>query len=110
MSEKLDISLGTYQKYETGLIKHIDIEMVKEFAKALDVSPAVLLDWEGQKFDDNDLLNSYVVGNAGTGKSQTIVDMEKTLKALELYEKYKCAIPQIQDAVDGLLGSSQQDS
>ena len=26
MSDSLDISLGTYQKYETGQIKHIDIE------------------------------------------------------------------------------------
>ena len=35
---------------------------------------------------------------------------ESNAKALEFYEKYKNAIPEIQNAVDGLLGVPKQDS
>lgn len=49
MSDKLDITLATYQKYETGQIKHIDIEIIKKFAKALNVPAAILLNWQEEK-------------------------------------------------------------
>ena len=61
MSERLDISLPTYQKYETGQIKHIDIDNVKQFASVLDVAPQVLLGWEEEKENlESDILKNVM--------------------------------------------------
>lgn len=46
MSDKLKITLPTYQKYETGNIEHVDIEKVEEFARALNIKPQILVGWE----------------------------------------------------------------
>lgn len=51
MSEKVGLSLGTYQKYEAGQIKHVDIDIVNKFSQVLDVPTPVLLGW--QSLDTN---------------------------------------------------------
>ena len=45
MAEKIEMSVGTYQKYETGNIKHVDIDIVNKFSNALDVPVPVLMGW-----------------------------------------------------------------
>ena len=47
----------------------------------------------------------------GWGETDTLIDIEeKKSEAQELYVKYKNAIPEIQKAVDSLLGNHEQDS
>ena len=97
MSEKIDISLGTYQKYETGLIKHIDIDIVKQFAKALNISPETLLGWT-----QVDMIS----------KDNLLIEKkdDTAAKAFELYKLYENATPEAKQLVENFLKSSQQES
>lgn len=45
LGKLLNLHESTIQRYESGDIKKVDIEKVKEFAKALKVSPIYLLGW-----------------------------------------------------------------
>lgn len=130
MSDKLDITLGTYQKYETGQIKHIDIEIIKKFAKALNVPAAILLNWQEEKesvqkeminnvldlFQLDEETDSELIEELQAKLTQNHIDyktikdfeeMAKTSKAIELYKLYENADPRIKAAVDSLLREQQ---
>ena len=63
---------------------------IQRIADALGVTSQYLMGWE---------------------EHDTILDVEKNdSEAKELFEKYKNAIPEIQKAVDSLLGNHAQDS
>lgn len=130
MSDKLDITLGTYQKYETGQIKHIDIEIIKKFAKALNVPAAILLNWQEEKetiqkeminnvldlFQLDEEKDSELIEELQAKLTQNHIDykaindfeeMAKTSKAIELYKLYENADPRIKAAIDSLLKGQQ---
>ena len=130
MSDKLDITLATYQKYETGQIKHIDIEIIKKFAKALNVPAAILLNWQEEKetiqkeminnvldlFQLDEEKDSELIEELQAKLTQNHIDyktikdfeeMAKTSKAIELYKLYENADPRIKAAVDSLLKGQQ---
>lgn len=68
----------------------ITMKNIQRIAKALGVTSQYLMGWE---------------------ETDTMMEVEESnAKALEFYEKYKNAIPEIQNAVDGLLGVPKQDS
>jgi transcriptional regulator with XRE-family HTH domain len=46
---KIGLHESTIKRYEDGEIKSLDIKKIKEFAKALEVSPAYLMGWEEEK-------------------------------------------------------------
>lgn len=50
LGEMVGLTEGTIQRYETGQIKGIDVDLIKRMAKALNVSPVYILGWE----DNND--------------------------------------------------------
>lgn len=124
MSQKIGLSWSTYQKYETGLIKHVDIDMVKTFAKALDVEPSVLLDW-GTNEELENLPKKILVADASLKfqpknhqeqdiekirksiseieQYQMSKELEESKEALEMYHRYLQAPPNIQAAVEALL-------
>ncbi len=84
LAERIGKNRATIFRYENGDIESMPLEVLEPIAKALNVSPAVLMGW-------NDAFN----------KSSN--PPEELEKAMELYERYKNAIPQVQDAVDALL-------
>ena len=96
MAEKLEMSFGTYQKYETGNIKHVDIDIVTKFSKVLDVPVPVLMGWA-----DDIMIN--------VGGQNVIIEKKQdhTQKALELYQLYENADPRIKAAVESLLKGPQ---
>ena len=49
LSDKVEISKSTLQRYETGYIKNMPVDKLEDVAKALCVSPSYLMGWE-----DND--------------------------------------------------------
>lgn len=114
MAAKVDLSWGTYQKYETGQIKHVDIDIVKSCAKALDVSPSVLLGWE-ENFNELNKEITTIKEQFETNPKKTIDTVlfnnnEKIIKisedineALKLYELYEKADPTVKSAIDTLL-------
>jgi transcriptional regulator with XRE-family HTH domain len=48
----VDLHESTVKRYEDGEIKSLDIDKLKDFARALNISPVTLLGWE----DDPDLI------------------------------------------------------
>lgn len=49
LGELVNLHESTINRYEQGKIKSLDIDKIKEFAKALDTTPAFLMGWEEQK-------------------------------------------------------------
>ncbi|MFQ4202289.1 hypothetical protein C3B57_14980 [Clostridioides difficile] len=50
LGKKINLHETTIKRYEDGDIKKLDIDKLKEFAKALDVSPSYLMGWD-EKLD-----------------------------------------------------------
>lgn len=46
LGKKINLHESTIKRYEDGHIKSLDIEKLKEFASALDISPAYLMGWK----------------------------------------------------------------
>lgn len=49
LGKKVNLHETTIKRYEDGNIKSLDIEKLKEFANALDISPAYLMGWESKE-------------------------------------------------------------
>jgi len=124
MAAKVDLSWSTYQKYETGQIKHVDIDIVKACAKALDVEPSVLLGWDSDNEDEKPLKITLVKSPIGAvpkhHKDTDIKEIREQIaeiytpteatKALHLYRKFQQAPPHIQAAIQNLLGDPESES
>ena len=86
--EELALRIGNKDKSTISKIEKsgndITMKNIQRIAKALGVTSQYLMGW-----DEAD---------------STIVIEEKNAQAVELYEKYKNAIPEIQNAIDSLLG------
>ena len=85
LAKKVDISKQTLYKYENDIITNIPSDVIERLSDVLRCSPGYIMGW-------------------------TQAPTENIEEALALYRKYQNAIPQIQDAVDSLLRSSQSDS
>lgn len=75
-------------------------DRVRKYAEALECTPAYLMGWE----DDG---IPTVIKNVSKDSPINNATPEEIAKALEIYEKYKKAIPQVQSAVEALLKDSQ---
>ena len=73
-------------------------DRVREFAKALECTPAYLMGWEEQHEVE------YKVDGISIEKD------EATKRAEYLYDLYKSAPPEVQVAVEAILKSAKQDS
>lgn len=91
LAEKIGKNRATIFRYENGEIENMPIDVISAIAAALRTTPAELMGWNQEPPLDDD---SY----------------SEVQKAMELYSQYKQAIPQVQNAVDALLKSSQLDS
>lgn len=78
------------------LSRDLPLRKVELMAKALNCTPAYLMGWEDSE-------GKEVI------EPEPEIDI-KTKEALELYEKYLNAIPEIQSAVENLLKGSRHDS
>ena len=45
VAKKIGISRQTMSRYETGVISNIPSDKIEAIARALDISPALLMDW-----------------------------------------------------------------
>lgn len=97
MAEKIGMSFGTYQKYETGQIKHIDIDIVRKFSKVLDVPTSVLLGWEEEKMiTEKEITFAESELHALEKNSDKLIN-EKRMELEKLYKKHKAIESQIDD-------------
>lgn len=83
LAKKVKISKQTLYKYENDIITNIPSDKIEEIAEALNVSPAYIYGWNTPTYD--------------------------TSEAMQLYQHYMEAAPNIQAAVRALLGSDVQD-
>ena len=91
LAEKIGKNRATVFRYENGDIESMPLEVLEPIARALNVNPGVLMGWDQPA--------------STVDKSSAEVE-----KAMQLYEQYKNAIPQVQSAVEALLKPSQSDS
>ena len=99
--EELARKVGYADKTMISRIENGKIDLpqskIEEFAKVFGVTAGYLMGWNVPKTD------------MSTEKDVVEVPDESS-EAKELFEKYKNAIPEIQKAVDSLLGNHEQDS
>ena len=61
LGKKVNLHESTIKRYEDGHIKSLDIEKLKEFANALDISPAYLMGWEQEKIESKSTFNPNII-------------------------------------------------
>ena len=117
LGQKLGVQRAAVSKWESGKVSNIRIPTIKKMADLFGCSPAWLM---GDIEEDNGYkgFGFKVDINERTAKEnlQLIFPPEKVdsmleeiKKAIDLYEKYKNAIPPIQSAVESLLKSDQSE-
>lgn len=72
LGQKINLHESTIKRYEDGHIKSLDIEKLKEFASALDISPAYLMGWK-EEIEKNEIKNSPITEE----EQQHIEDLRK---------------------------------
>lgn len=103
---ELALRAGYNNKTAISKLEHsgdnISMKQINKIASALGISPAYLMGWEDSivKYVDN----SYEISDP------YFADSEEVNKAKELYELYEKATPDVQQAVELILKSSQQKS
>ena len=103
---ELALRAGYNNKTAISKLEHsgdnISMKQINKIASALGISPAYLMGWEDSIVQYVD--NSYEVNDP------YFADSEGVNKAKELYELYEKATPDVQQAVELILKSSQQKS
>lgn len=88
MAERIGMSWSTYQKYETGQIKHIDIDVVRKFSRVLDTPTSVLLGWtEELEATKKDLAHAEKELKMIESKMELTI-MEKKTELKKIQNKY----------------------
>lgn len=85
LGKMLGVQRAAVSKWEHGAVENISQAKIGQMAKIFGCSPSWLMGYDDEK----------------------TTDPKEIEKALELYEQYKSAIPQVQDAVEALLKSSR---
>ena len=62
LSEKVDISKSTLQRYETGYIKNMPVDKLEEIANALEISPLYLMGWEEKEISQMSRVKERIFG------------------------------------------------
>lgn len=100
LAKKVGISKQTLYKYENDIVTNIPSDKLESLADHLGVTPAYLMGWEESNID-------YIVS---PGDVLIEVNNKDKEKAIQLYEAYLKAIPEVQEAVENLLKSHLSDS
>ena len=59
LGELVNLHESTISRYEKGMRKALDIDTLKEFAKALDVPPEYLTDWGLDRIKDSENIERF---------------------------------------------------
>ena len=83
LANQIGVSKQTLYKYENDIITNIPSDVIEKLSAKLECDPAYIMGW---------------------GKPEEAGSTSNEVKqAMELYEKYKNSIPEIQAAVESLL-------
>lgn len=129
LAERLGTNPTTIYRYEKGEIEKMPLSILEPIAEVLGCSPAYLMGWT------EDLSPDYIRDMICRSKKEFLAaaaaassdvhfenndgvieevegehyENDQIKKAMELYNKYQAAIPQVQNAVDALLKPAQPD-
>lgn len=132
----LNVQKSAVSKWERGAVENISQTKIMEMAKLFGCSPSWLMGYDAEDEStlkqnpqkkmgadqiiaelynsyNHDLLNRKPEGASPRHRQELEEDkptVSEFKEALELYRKYKEAIPQVQDAVDALLKKPQSGS
>lgn len=68
LGNKIGLSESNTQRYESGRISSVSVELINKIAKALNVSPAFLMGWEENMITNNS-------GNSYSNLNQTVTTL-----------------------------------
>lgn len=113
LGDLVGLSESTVQRYEKGKIKNVDIKNIKNFAEALDISPAYLMGWN-TSIDDKELsledsqLKESLNRMKGTISKFISDDMPEDIKkAIEAEKFVKLTLSQLNTLNSTLLGDNE---
>ena len=102
LADKSQIGKSSISHYVNGTNEPAN-KSAYAMAKVLHVNPAWLMGLDAPKHMSREI--SYIISDSRHDQGlPPVVELKEEIEiALELYEKYKCAIPQVREAVDALL-------
>ena len=98
--EELAHRLGNKSRASVSTVEHdkedLTTDRIRKYAEALETSPAFLMGWRTESSEMRQ-----------TSQETCSLSEQEQRDAFELYQRYKRAIPEIQEAVERLLTSSR---
>ncbi len=84
LASKISVSKQTLYKYENNIVTNIPSDKIEALAKVLNVTPAYIMSW-----DDSE--------------TPAATSSDEMARALDFYERYEHASPEIRLAIEALL-------
>ncbi|OJU12833.1 MAG: hypothetical protein BGN88_14725 [Clostridiales bacterium 43-6] len=76
IADIIGVQKPTYQRYESGVIKRIDINMIEKLSNALKTTPEYLMGWERNETEpsaalpvETEMINVPILGNVAAGQN-----------------------------------------
>ena len=91
LGEMVSLHESTISRYEKGEIQSLDIEKVKEFAKALEVTPQYLMGWDSKESDGDKL--KVLRKQRNLSLSELANDLHISIEDMRAYEENQKEIP-----------------
>lgn len=96
LGTRVGLSEGTMQRYETGQIKGVDVNLLKKIADVLECSEAYIMGWEEVKSSNQ------------SSKGQNVLNNFYSEKEKGLISKYRKADDNVKSAVDTILDMADE--
>ena len=84
LGEMVSLHESTISRYEKGEIQSLDIDKVKEFAKALEVAPQYLMGWDNEEKEGDKLKKLRLQNNITL--TELANDLHISIEDMEAYE------------------------
>lgn len=100
LGKLLGVQRAAVSKWELGAVENISQTKIKEMAKIFDCSPSWLMG-----YDQDDGYQKVIDALTSPEPNPN----SEFMKAMELYEQYKIAAPEVRNAIETLLKLHQSD-
>lgn len=112
LGKKVNLHESTVKRYEDGHINSLDIAKLKEFANALNISPAYLMGWEASDKDLSSATNDeefhYLVGQFSAENDEFKKRIIKGMLQLKDRESWELAVKMIEKLAQAEENSTEE--
>lgn len=113
LGKKVNLHESTVKRYEDGHINSLDIAKLKEFANALNISPAYLMGWEVTNktlsSPTNDEEFQYLVGKFSAENNEFKKRIIKSMLQLKSKESWELAVKMIEKLAQAEENSTEEE-